>query len=168
MELLKIVCLDEPDQLVEATYIGHTHNAPGQYVQVEVLLRTKNKKSDETLKKVFTADNTTRIPRHDKTTGLPIMEDNFITVGYEMKEIEAGIDPETEQPIFIQVPDQTKPIVENRPVQKMIGEYDRLVQLMFKKDLYGPGKMGAVPVELMVEQAILQRYGNLESPKHYE
>jgi len=163
MQLMKITCLDEGDTLVEALYQGHNHNALGQYVQVQIALRTKTKISDKTVTELFTADNSTRIPVYSKTTGEPVM----VHVGYNKKmvEVEIAVDGEGNPVTTSQeVDDLQSPIL----VQKTLGEYDYLFSLMFPKSLFGPGKPGAIPVEVMVEAAILRRYGNWPSAKHYE
>lgn len=162
MELMKIICLQEGDTLVEATYLGHRHNALLETVQVEIELRTKTRISDKKVGEVFTADNSTRLLCYNKVDGTPIMLDNIVVIGYEKTTVDNGDGTSQE------VDNLNAPILLNRPYQKTIGEYDRLYMLMFKKGLYGPGLPGAVPVELMVETAILQRYGGAEASKHYE
>jgi hypothetical protein len=151
----KVITHQTETELKEVTYIGINHFAPGEYLQLSVDVRSVDSREDVTRREVYTADNTTRIPVFSKTTGQPVMVDNFVLTGYGTKTIIASQD-ENGANITEEVTDYSQPIYENQPYQKTVGEHEYLMAILWPM------------VEPIITGSIQARWGNAPAAKHYE
>lgn len=147
----------EGSAIASIMYTGLFHNdKPGfEYIKIytDLVKEQKDIPTTSDPQKEMTIDNTTPVPVVDEQ-GNPVMVDNFVIVGYEQKAIVSA--DEQGNDTSIAVDDYSKPIVANQPIQKTIGEYDKVIWEHFDKRNPAPKNIAVAIQEGILRKALGQ------------